>query len=136
MIPRRKFLAATAVALSSLAAGNVLAAPPTVEIIAMPHPPVKMALGELRAWLAAQGNKLRVNEFDSESTEGMQRMQAVGLSGHIPILILIDGQYRFPRKEGGKVALINFPNLPNTPPGARGDWTTADVQAILAERIR
>lgn len=136
MIPRRKFLAATAVALSSLAAGNVLAAPPTVEIIAMPHPPVKMALGELRAWLAAQGNKLRVNEFDSESTEGKQRMQAVGLSGHIPILILIDGQYRFPRKEGGKVALINFPNLPNTPPGARGDWTTADVQAILAERIR
>ncbi|WP_131109806.1 twin-arginine translocation signal domain-containing protein [Sulfuricystis thermophila] len=136
MITRRKFLAATAVALSSLAAGNVLAAPPTVEIIAMPHPPVKMALGELRAWLAAQGNKLRVNEFDSESTEGMQRIQAVGLSGHIPILILIDGQYRFPRKEGGKVALINFPNLPNTPPGARGDWTTADVQAILAERIR
>ena len=136
MKSRRHFLAALAVSALALAAGQALAAPPTVEILAMPHPPVKMALAPLREWLAAQGPKLKVVETDIESPQGEKRLAAVGLSGHIPIVILIDGQHVFPRKEGGKVAFVNFPNIPGTPPGARGEWTTADVQVALAGRIK
>ncbi|WP_310450641.1 hypothetical protein [Sulfuritalea sp.] len=136
MNTRRNFLAAMVASALAMAAGGALAAPPSVEIVAMPHPPVRMALAPLREWLAAQGGKLTVKEIDIESPLGEKRLAAAGLSGHIPILILIDGKHVFVRKDGGKVAFVNFPNIPGTPPGARGEWTTADVQTVLAGRIR
>jgi hypothetical protein len=133
---RRQFLLAIATVAIGFQAGMALASPPTVEIIAMPHPPVMMALQPLRDWLASQGGKLHVKEIDSESPEGMKRLQVAGLSGHVPVLILIDGQHSFKRKDGSQVAFVNFPNAPDTPSGARGNWVTSDVQAILAERLK
>jgi hypothetical protein len=102
----------------------------------MPHPPVQSALKPLREWLAAQGSRLNVVETDIESPQGVKRVGAVGLNGHIPILILIDGQYRHRRKDGSQVALVNFPAIQDAPPGVRGDWTTADVEAVLTERMK
>jgi hypothetical protein len=123
-------------ALSVFASGSVLAAPPVVEIVAMPHPPVKMALQPLRDWLAQQGTKLKVVETDVESPAGEKKLAGVGLSGHIPVVILIDGQYRVKRPDGATVDLVSFPNQPNTPPGARGQWVIPDVQAVLTERMK
>lgn len=122
-----------------LVLGIAQAAPPAVplvEIVAMPHPPVKMALQPLRDWLAAQGSKVQVKETDSESAEGAKKLQAAGLSGHIPVLILVDGAYKFKRKNGSQVEFVNFPNLPNTPAGARGNWLTEDVQAVIRDSQR
>jgi hypothetical protein len=124
------------VAVLSLAAGAAWAAKPTVEIIAMVHPPVQDALKPLRAWLAKQRGKLRVVEIDAESARGEKRLEAVGLNGHIPIAILIDGKYRFRRKDGSPVAFVNFPDVKDSPPGIRGNWIAADVQAVLRDRIK
>jgi hypothetical protein len=30
---------------------------------------------------------------------------------------------------------VNFPAVKESPPGIRGDWQIADVQALLTERI-
>jgi len=136
MTRRRNFIASLAASAFALAAGHALAAPPTVEILAMPHPPVKMALAELRGWLAAQGTKLKLVETDIDSAQGEKRLAAVGLSGHIPVVILIDGQYRVKRQDGTMQAFVNFPAVAGTPPGARGTWTTADVQTAIAERLK
>jgi len=136
-MPRfQKLLPTLTLASFLFSVGQVLAAPPVVEIVAMPHPPVKAALSQLREWLAGQGKKITVKGTDSESPDGIKRMQSVGLSGHIPVLILIDGQYRIKRKDSSMVEFVNFPNQPNTPFGARGGWIAADVQAVLAERIK
>lgn len=136
MNTRRNFLAAVAASALTLAAGSALAAPPTVEIVAMAHPPVKMALAPLRNWLAAQGGKIKVTEVDVESPQGEKRLAAIGLDGHIPIVILIDGQYRQKRKDGAAMEFVNFPAIDGAPPGVRGKWTTADVQAVLTERMK
>lgn len=133
---RRNLFAALAASAVTLAAGSALAAPPTVEILAMAHPPVKMALAPLRNWLAAQGGKLKVVEVDVESPQGEKRLAAAGLDGHIPIVILIDGQYRQKRKDGTAMEFVNFPAIEDAPTGVRGKWTTADVQAVLGERMR
>jgi ABC-type glycerol-3-phosphate transport system substrate-binding protein len=133
---RRNLFAALAASAVTLAAGSALAAPPTVEILAMAHPPVKMALAPLRNWLAAQGGKLKVVEVDVESPQGEKRLAAAGLDGHIPIVILIDGQYRQKRKDGTAMEFVNFPAIEGAPTGVRGKWTTADVQAVLGERMR
>jgi len=136
MNARRNFLAALAASALTLAAGSALAAPPTVEIVAMAHPPVKMALAPLRNWLTAQGGKLKLVEVDVESPQGEKRLAAIGLDGHIPIVILIDGQYRQKRKDGVAMEFVNFPAIEGAPPGVRGKWTTADVQAVLTERMK
>lgn len=139
MNTRGHFLAALAASALSLAASGALAAAPkgpTIEILAMAHPPVKMALAPLRNWLAAQGGKLKVVEIDVESPAGEKRLKSVGLDGHVPIVILIDGQYRQKLKAGAVMEFVNFPAIEGAPPGVRGKWTTADVQAVLAERMK
>jgi hypothetical protein len=136
MTTRRHFLATLTATALTLATGHALAAPPLVEIVAMPHPPVRMALAPLREWLTTQGAKVRVKEIDIESTEGEKRMLAAGLSGHIPILILIDGQYSHKGKDGATLEFVNFPAIEGAPIGVRGKWTTADVQAILTGRMK
>lgn len=135
MMNARRYFVVAAAALA-LCAGNALAAPPTVEIVAMAHPPVQAALKPLRDWLAGQGSKFRVVEIDAESPQGEKRLDSVGLKGHIPITILIDGQYRHQRKDRSKVDFVNFPAVKSSPPGIRGDWVTADVQAVLADRMK
>jgi len=132
----RRFLLSLAAAPLLFASAQSLAAPPTVEILAMPHPPVKMALAELRGWLAQQGARLKLVETDVESPAGEKKLTAVGLSGHIPIVILIDGQYRIKRKDGSQLDLVNFPAIEGAPPGVRGTWTSADVQAVIRERMK
>lgn len=118
-------------ALFALTAAQAQAAPPTVEIVAMAHPPVKAALAPLRTWLSAQGGKLRVVEIDADTPAGGKRLAAVGLRGHIPVVILIDGQYRLTGPDGRKHAFYNFPNIEGAPPAVRGAWTTNDVQTVL-----
>jgi hypothetical protein len=109
---------------------------PTVEIIAMAHPPVQSALKPLREWLAQQGDKLRVVEIDAESAQGEHRLQAVGLKGHVPIAILIDGKYRYPWRDGATIEFINFPAAPGNPAGFSGTWAAEDVEALLSDRMK
>lgn len=132
----RLFMASVAAGVLALAAGTTWAAPPTVEIVAMAHPPVQAALKPLRDWLARQDRKLQVIELDAESPAGEKRLQTVGLTGHVPILILIDGKHGFQRKDGSKVAFVNFPAVAGSPPGIRGNWVTADVEAVLTARMK
>lgn len=128
---RRAFLA---VALFGAFSSSAFAAQQTVEIVAMAHPPVKSALAPLRAWLAGQTGKLKVVELDAESAQGMKRLEAVGLRGHIPVVVLIDGKYRHVLKDGRQVDLVNFPDVEGAPPVVRGKLTTADVQVLLGKR--
>lgn len=128
---RRRLLTASAIAVTSLSTGMVWAAQPVVEIIAFAHPPVQSALKPLRDWLATQGKKIRVKEIDMESPEAEKRLVAVGLKGHIPIVVLVDGKYKHTRQDGSAVEFVSFPNGPGTPAGVKGGWSTDDVQALL-----
>ena len=102
----------------------------------MAHPPVQSALKPLRDWLAQQGGRIRVVEIDAESAEGEQRLAAVGLKGHVPILILIDGKYRYQRKDGTTTEFLNFPAAEGSPMGLNGTWTAADVEAVLTGQVK
>lgn len=125
-------LAAAAAALSMLPAAQ--AAPPIVEIIAFAHPPVQSALKPLRDWLAAQGPKVKVVEIDLETPAGERRLQALGVTGHVPVVVLVDGQFRHQRADGSAVEFVSFPAGPGTPPGVKGSWSAGDVEALLKPR--
>jgi hypothetical protein len=134
---RRRWIAtlmAAAASLTMLPAAH--AAQPVVEIIAFAHPPVLSALKPLRDWLAAQGSKVKVAEIDLETPAGEKRPQAVGVTGHVPVVVLIDGQHRHQRADGSAVGFVGFPAGPGTPPGVKGGWSAADVEAILKPRLK
>jgi hypothetical protein len=126
-----------AVAASCLALGQVgaWAAAPVVEVIACAHPPVQSALKPLRDSLARQGTKVRVVEIDMDTPRAERRLQAVGLKGHLPVVVLVDGQYRHQRADGSTVEFVSFPAGPGTPPGVKGTWSAADVEAVLKARV-
>lgn len=109
---------------------------PAVEIIALSHWPVQDALKPVREMLVRHDARIRVVELDGDSPAGVKRLKSVGLKGHIPIVMLIDGRYRFERPGGGTVDFVNFPANVDNPMGLTGGWTVGDVEAVLAERLR
>lgn len=108
--------------------GAAWAAPPVVEIIAFAHPPVRSALKPLRDWLINQGKQVSVLEIDMETPAGEKRAAAVGVTGHVPILILVDGKFVFSRKDGSVIELKSFPAATNM----KGSWTIEDAKAVIS----
>ncbi len=134
---RRQFLKQTAfIALTlplAIGAAPTWAAQPMVEIIAFAHPPVISALKPLREWLAAQGGKLKVVEVDMETPEGERRLKSLGITRHVPVVVLVDGQYKHTRKDGSTVEFVSFPSGPGTPAGVKGGWSAEDVKAVIQQ---
>ena len=116
---------------SLLLASTAHAAPPMVEIIAFAHPPVQSALKPLRDWLATQGGKLKVIETDMETPAGEKRLLAIGVKGHVPVVVLVDGQFRYKRADGSAVEFLSFPAGPGAPAGTKGVWAAEDVKAAV-----
>jgi len=127
-INRRSLMGSASAVALLLLMGTARAAQPVVEIIAFAHPPVQSALKPLRDWLATQGKHARVVEIDMETPAGEKRAAAVGVTGHVPILVLVDGKYVFARKDGAAIELKSFPALPNM----KGSWTIDDAKAIIS----
>ncbi len=104
---------------------------PTVEIIALSHWPVQDALKPARDFLGTLAGRVQVVELDAESPAGEKRIAALGLKGHIPILLLINGSDRFKRPDGTEVEFKDFPAKANNPLGLNGTWTEADFEAAV-----
>jgi hypothetical protein len=88
----------------------------------------------LRDWLGAQGGKLKVIEIDMDSAAGEKRLKEIGIKGHVPVVVLVDGQYRHKRADGSTVEFVSFPSGPGTPPGVTGAWSAVDVEAVIKSR--
>lgn len=131
---RRHLLSHAAVATLVLAASTAWATQPVVEIIAFAHPPVISALKPLREWLATQSGKLKVVEVDMETPEGERRLKALGITSHVPVVVLVDGKYKITRKDGSAVEFVSFPSGPGTPAGVKGGWSAEDVKAAVQAR--
>jgi hypothetical protein len=132
--PRRTYLILATATLISALALPAWADQPIIEIIAFKHPPVTSALKPLRDWLASQGNKLRTVEIDMESPEAEKRLAAIGLKGHIPIVVLVDGKYKHRRKDGSAVEFVSFPNNAGALQNTKLSWSMYDVQDAIKNR--
>lgn len=134
MPTRRTFLAALAsgVALAAFGGSSAAGVPrPRVEIIALPHWPVQDALKPVRAFLGTLAGRVKIVELDAESPAGEKRIAALGLRGHIPMLLVINGSDRFKRPDGTAVVFKDFPAKAGVPLGLNGLWTLADFEAAV-----
>ncbi len=132
MTTRRDFFAVVLAGMAMPLLGQAAAAtPPTVEIIALPHWPVQSALKPVRDFLASLGTQVKVVELDAESPAGEKRIAALGLKGHTPILLLINGSDQFKRPDGTAVEFKDFPAKADNPLGLNGSWSVADFEAAV-----
>ena len=131
MNTRRQFVLILGAAFIALFGPAALAAQPNVEVIAMGHWPVQNALKPVRDVLAKYAGKVRVVELDAESADGEKRLKAVGLKGHIPLALLIDGNKSFKLPDGKTIEFVNFPAAAGNPMGLNGAWTVADFETAL-----
>lgn len=122
--------AATAVFGRAEAAGLVV-----IEVLAMAHWPVQNALKPVREVLAKYDGRVRVVDTDIESPEGEKRAKSVGLKGHIPIVILINGSKSFKRADGRTIEFVNFPAASSNPMGLNGAWTLTDFEAAVQAAV-
>ena len=134
MSTRRRFNTALALsfALAAIAGPPAArAAQPTVEIIALSHWPVQNALKPVREFLGTLTGRVNVTELDAESPDGVKRLSAIGLTGHIPMVLLINGSDKFKRPDGTAVEFKDFPAKANNPLGLNGTWTIDDFKAAV-----
>lgn len=131
MMSRRQVFLMIGAAGVALSGGYAAAAQPVVEVLAMTHWPVQKALKPVRDLLAKYDGRVRVVDMDIESAEGVKRLKAVGLKGHIPIVLLIDDNKSFKRADGKTVDFVNFPVAADNPLNLNGTWSVADFEAAL-----
>ena len=131
MITRRNVFLVIGAASLALAGSNAAAAQPLVEVLAMAHWPVQNALKPVRDLLAKYDGRVRVVDIDIESVDGEKRLKSIGLKGHIPIVLLIDGNKSFKRADGKTVDFVDFPVATGNPMGLNGIWSVTDFEAAL-----
>jgi hypothetical protein len=68
-----------------------------------------------------------VVEIDMDAAAGEKRATAVGMTGHMPILILVDGKFGSARKDGSAIELKSFLAAPNM----KDSWTIEDDKAVI-----
>jgi len=135
MVTRRSFLISSGAGAFALAMAPARAAQPVVEVLAMSHWPVRQALEPVLTALARYDGRVRVVQMDIESEQGTKRLKAVGLKGHIPIVLLIDGARTFKRADGSTVEFMNFPAAANNPMGLNGAWRVSDFEDALRSAL-
>jgi hypothetical protein len=104
-----------------------------VEILYLPHPPVKAVMTQVDSVLVRHpGLDVRKVSFDDPDSQAL--IDKYKLTGHTPIAIFINGRNQF-NVAGRQVIFRNFPkNNSFLPPGMGGNWDYKDLEAVLARQ--
>ena len=103
--------------------------PVKVEILFMNHGPMQPTIRNLKALFSRYTGKVQAFWFDFENRSGKDFMKRMGIQGHIPLLIYVNGAntYNFP---GRKVTFVGFPSGAG-PYQFQGKWTLEDLDKLL-----
>ncbi len=107
--------------------------PVRVEVLAMNHPPMQPVIRQLKDLFSKYGEKIAVSWYDVDTREGQQLMAIKGLTGHVPLVIWIQGSNT--AKTGQKsVTFAGFPSGSGPEP-FEGEWTMRDLSSALDQTI-
>ena len=127
----RKLTAFLLLTLILAACGVQTTDPVQVEIISLDHAPIRPAVQEVINMTAEFGDKVAVQRYDFDTPEGAAFAEDHNLTEHTPIAIFVNGKTEF-EVNGRSVTFFSFPQGTGTSMVAEGEWTMADLQAVLA----
>jgi hypothetical protein len=100
-----------------------------VDIYYLPHPPAMKIMKKAEAVLG-KFPAVKISEYDFTDPKNAKRIEAHGLTGHSPIVILINDKSTF-TIEGKPVEFKNFPKGDAFIPSLEGSWTFDDLEKAL-----
>jgi hypothetical protein len=106
--------------------------PTQVDILYMNHGPLRPTIAKIKTLLTNFNGTIQATWFDVNQQEGKEFMKKHNLHGHIPLLIMLDGQTDF-TVEGRNVRLQGFPSGAGPFKQVEGNWSLDDLR-ILFER--
>jgi hypothetical protein len=104
--------------------------PVQVDIISLDHAPIRPAMQEAIDVAAEYGDKVMVQSYKFDTSEGEAFAEAHSLMEHTPIAIFVNGEMEF-EVDGRTVKFHSFPQGAGTGMVAEGVWTMADLRAVL-----
>ena len=106
----------------------------TVEIIYLNHGPVRSVLTDVDKLLEGYGEQVHITHYDFNTPEGEAFAQSKDLSGHIPLVIYVNGSMEF-STDDRSVKLFSFPQGQGTGIVPDGTWTMDDLRQVLDEAV-
>jgi hypothetical protein len=101
-----------------------------VDILYLNHPPVIPVLDQVTARLKPYGDMVKVTRYDFDTPEGAAFAQKMGIMGHDPLAIFVNGSQSF-KLDGRTVTFNSFPQGMGSGMVPDGAWTIDDFDAIL-----
>jgi hypothetical protein len=92
-----------------------------VDLVYLNHGPVQPVLADIEEVLATYAGKVSVSRHDAGTAEGEDFAKDHGLTGHVALAVLIDGQVRFQGFPAGRSPVKE----------AEGNWTIEDLDRAL-----
>ncbi len=108
--------------------------PAKVEILFMNHGPMHPTIRNLKALLQRYPGKVQAGWFDFDQQSGKSFMSHKGITGHIPLLIFVNGSHTFDMG-GRKVTFMGFPSGAG-PYQYQGKWSLQDLEGVIQSLTR
>ncbi|MBW1750013.1 MAG: hypothetical protein JRJ37_04815 [Deltaproteobacteria bacterium] len=106
-----------------------------LDILYMNHGPMRPTIGKIKNLVANYKGSLQASWYDFDQPEGKAFMKKQKLTGHIPLLLVLDGQSDF-SIDGREVLLQGFPTGASPFKQVEGNWSLDDLQSILDQKTR
>jgi hypothetical protein len=121
----------------SMSAGQATAAAKQVQldILYMNHGPIRPTIAKIKNLVAHYQDSIQASWYDFDQPEGKAFMKKQKLSGHIPLLLILNGQSDF-TIDGRQVLLQGFPTGASPFKQVEGNWSLDDLQVILDQKTR
>lgn len=106
-----------------------------VDILYMNHGPMRPTVAKIKTLLDSYGNSVQASWYDVDQPAGKSYMKKQKIVGHIPMLIMIDGQSDF-SIDGKEIQLRGLPTGASPFKRVEGNWSPDDLKLLLDEKVR
>lgn len=106
-----------------------------LDILYMNHGPMRPTVAKIKDLLGNYGDTVQASWYDVDQLSGKSFMKKQKIVGHIPMLIMIDGQSDF-SIDGKEVKFQGFPTGASPFKRVEGNWSLDDLQLLLDKKKR
>jgi len=106
-----------------------------LDILYMNHGPMRPTIAKIKDLLGSYQDTVQASWYDVNQAAGKSFMKQEKIVGHIPMLIMIDGQSHF-SIDGRDVKLQGFPTGASPFKRVEGNWSLDDLQLLLDKKVR
>ncbi|HIP38089.1 MAG TPA: hypothetical protein EYG88_01645 [Desulfocapsa sulfexigens] len=104
-----------------------------LDILHMNHGPMRPTIAKIKVLLESYTDTIQASWYDFDTPAGKKFMKKQKLTGHIPMLLMLDGESDF-SIESRDVRLSGFPTGASPFKKVEGNWSLDDLKIIFDQK--